>query len=388
VRVNNQLAQQVSIPSTGAGLYDLFAQQTQQASDLLLSQGSLQITYTYLPGGFNSQGWLNFFEMHARRNLVLSSSGQLLFRDWNSVGNNICEFVVSNATSNTQVWDITDPLSPIRMQGNFLANEFRFVNDAARLRDYIAFDPGNALIPVNAGRVQNQDLHNSQQTDYLIITNNLLISQAERLASFHRQRNLKVTVITTDKIFNEFSSGTQDPVAIRDLVKMYFDSMHLTPLIVQNICCFLAMLLSIIKTGSLITQTLFLHIKVKFFLIRLALIQVMIFLVFWMTMKISIQDWSPIFLTVGIGRIPAKNIEEAKNYVDKVIAYHNKESFGAWRNNVSIIADDEDNNLHLQDAELITGTVSANPYFQYSENLSRCISTGKRIGGQQVSICK
>jgi hypothetical protein len=91
---------------------------------------------------------------------------------------------------------------------------------------------------------------------------------------------------------------------------------------------------------------------------------------------------------LGIGRIPAKNIEEAKNYVDKVIAYYNKESFGAWRNNVSIIADDEDNNLHLQDAELITGTVSANPDFQYSENLPRCISTGKRIGGQQVSICK
>jgi hypothetical protein len=67
-------------------------------------------------------------------------------------------------------------------------------------------------------------------------------------------------------------------------------------------------------------------------------------------------------LDLGIGRIPAKNIEEAKNYVDKVIAYYSKESFGAWRNNVSIIADDEDNNLHLQDAELITGTVSANPF--------------------------
>jgi len=81
VRINNQLAQQVNIPSTGAGLYDLFAQQTQQSSELLLSQESLQITYTYLPGGFNSQGWLNFFEMHARRSMVLSNGGQLPFRD-------------------------------------------------------------------------------------------------------------------------------------------------------------------------------------------------------------------------------------------------------------------------------------------------------------------
>ena len=119
VRINNQLVQQINVPSTGAGLYDLFAQQSQQQSDVLLPQESLQINYTYMPGGFNSQGWLNFFEIHARRNLVLNSSGQLSFRDWNSVGNNICEFVVSNTTSNTQVWDITDPLTAVRMQGNF-----------------------------------------------------------------------------------------------------------------------------------------------------------------------------------------------------------------------------------------------------------------------------
>ena len=61
-------------------------------------------------------------------------------------------------------------------------------------------------------------------------------------------------------------------------------------------------------------------------------------------------------LDVGVGRIPAKNIDEAKNYVDKIEAYYAKESFGPWRNNQLFIADDEDNNLHLQDAEVITTT--------------------------------
>ena len=121
VRINNQLVQQINIPSTGAGLYDLFAQQSQQQSDILLPQESLQINYTYVPGGFNAQGWLNFFEIHARRNLVLSNNGQLPFRDWNSVGNNICEFVISNATSNTQVWDITDPLITSQNAGKFFS---------------------------------------------------------------------------------------------------------------------------------------------------------------------------------------------------------------------------------------------------------------------------
>ena len=61
VRINNQLVQQINVPSTGAGLYDLFAQESHQQSDVLLPQESLQINYTYIPGGFNSQGWLNFF---------------------------------------------------------------------------------------------------------------------------------------------------------------------------------------------------------------------------------------------------------------------------------------------------------------------------------------
>ena len=56
--------------------------------------------------------------------------------------------------------------------------------------------------------------------------------------------------------------------------------------------------------------------------------------------------------------MPAKNIEEAKNFVDKVAAYFAPASYGPWRNNLTFIADDEDNNLHLQDAEIITTTVS------------------------------
>jgi hypothetical protein len=364
VRVNNQLVQQVNIPSTGPGFYDLFAQQVHLSSDILFSQEALQINYTYIPGGFNSQGWLNFFEINARRNTTLPTSGQLAFRDWTSIGNSNVEFVISNANSSTQVWEITDQLAPVRIQGNISGNEFRFVNDARRLREYVAFNPSNAMMPVNAGRIQNQDLHNSQQMDYLIISNSLLLPEAERLATFHRQKNnLKVVVTSADKIFNEFSSGTQDPVAIRDYVKMYFD-----------------------KAGSNITN------RPKYLLLfgdasfdYKNRISRNTNLVPAYQNKISFDPLSTYtsddffgflddnedinsglvtnLLDIGIGRIPAGNVTEAKNYVDKVIAYYAKESFGAWRNIISFIADDEDNNLHLQDAELITATVAANPLF-------------------------
>ena len=362
VRINNQMVQQINIPSTGAGLYDLFAQQTQQQSDILLPQESLQINYTYVPGGFNSQGWLNFFEIHARRNLFLS--GQLSFRDWNSVGTNACEFVIANTTNNTQVWDITDPLTPIRMQGNSFTNEFRFINDATRLKEYIAFNTVNVLLPVNAGRIQNQDLHNIQQEDYLIVSSSLLLVQAERLAAFHREKNnLKVAVVTTDKIFNEFSSGTPDPAAIRDFAKMYFDRNTGNPANRPKYLLLFGDASFDYKNRISNNTNLVPAYQSKIFIDPLSTYTSDDFFGFLDDNEDINSGLVINLLDIGIGRIPAKNTNEAKDYVDKVIAYHSKESFGAWRNNISFIADDEDNNLHLQDAELITNTVAATPVF-------------------------
>ena len=38
-----------------------------------------------------------------------------------------------------------------------------------------------------------------------------------------------MVVATTDQVFNEFSTGTPDPAAIRDFVKMYYDSSGIYP---------------------------------------------------------------------------------------------------------------------------------------------------------------
>jgi hypothetical protein len=38
-------------------------------------------------------------------------------------------------------------------------------------------------------------------------------------------------------------------------------------------------------------------------------------------------------IDIGIGRIPARNISEAKTMVDKIVRYHDKASFGAGATN-------------------------------------------------------
>lgn len=365
ISINNQPVLQLGVPAAGSGIYDLFAQQAQQNITTTVSQENLFLTYNYVPGGFNAQGWLNWFEIHARRNISIPQLGQLLFRDWNSVGNNIAEFIISNAGNSTQVWEITDPLFPKMLQGIFANNQFRFVNDCSRLREYVAFNPSGAMTPHPVGRISNQDLHDSQPADYLIISNESLVSQAERLAAFHRQKNnLKVFVTTTQRIFNEFSSGTPDPVAVRDFAKMYFDKATANPAQRPKYLLLFGDASFDYKNRVSMNTNLVPAYQTFNSLDPLNTYTSDDFFGYLDDNEDINSGLVTNLLDVGIGRVPAKNIDEAKNFVDKVEAYHSRGSLGQWRTNISFVADDEDLNLHLNDAEIISATSeTANPIF-------------------------
>ena len=78
-------------------------------------------------------------------------------------------------------------------------------------------------------------------------------------------------------------------------------------------------------------------------------------------------------MKLGIGRLPVKTAEEAKRVVDKIAAYLIKPriedntvgyctngssvSSGDWKNIICFVADDEDQNLHLRNADFIANAV-------------------------------
>jgi hypothetical protein len=360
IRTNNVAVNQLTINPTGSGQFDLFAREATIASTTTAIQDNIAISYSYVPGSFNSQGWLNWFELFCRRNLSLGGVNQLLFRDWLSVGNNTGEFIVNNATSNTEVWEITDPLNPVRMKGNFANNEFRFINDCSRLREYIAFNSTNFLIPSIIGKISNQDLHNTSPADLLIVTHSTLVSQAQRLAQLHQQQNgLRTLVVTTDQVYNEFGSGSPDPTAIRDFVKMYYDKYKNNPANKPGYLLLFGDASFDYKNRLNNNTNLVPAYENNFSLDPLLTYTSDDFYGFLDDNEDINSGLISNYLDIGIGRIPAKNIDEAKNFVDKLAAYLNPQSFGPWRNNLTFIADDEDQNLHLQDAEIITATVNA-----------------------------
>ncbi len=361
--INGTSVIQHDIPATGNTSLDLFARNSVQTG-AFNTGNSISLLYNFLPGGINAQGWIDWFEIFCRKNLAVSNNDQLMFRDWNSVGpGNIAEYHLQNA-GGYQVWDVSNPTRPLLVTTTANGNDLIFTNEASSLHEYIACStvfPEPDVI----GKINNQNLHNSQPADLLIIAYAPLLQQAQRLSLFHQQRdNLKVNVVTAEQVFNEFASGTPDPTAIRDFIKMYYDKAGADttkrPKYVllfgdasfdyknrlKNNTNFVPAYENNTSLDPLNSYT-----SDDYF--------------GFLDDNEDINSGTVInLLDVGIGRIPAQSVEQATAFVDKLIAYHSAASLGPWRNQQTFIADDEDFNLHFSDAEVITSTAaSVNPLF-------------------------
>ncbi|KAA9325272.1 type IX secretion system sortase PorU [Hymenobacter busanensis] len=175
-------------------------------------------------GDQTASGYLDYVELQAQRNLTLSS-GQLGFRSLENIAPGaVSTFTFSNLPAGATVWDVTDPRKPqeVALTGN------SFVARTDTVREYVAFAGSSFDSPRGFGRVANQNLHAMGKTpnsvNLVIVTHPLFKAEAEKLAAHRRQHdNLATVVVTTNQIYNEFSSGGQDVSAIRDFVKMLYD---------------------------------------------------------------------------------------------------------------------------------------------------------------------
>lgn len=241
-----------------------------------------------------------------------------------------------------------------------------FTNDASRLREYMAFTQAQTIrsvIPL--GKVQNQDLHGSSGADYFILTPANFQIAAERLANFHRERyGYAVSVVNVEQVYQEFASGTPDPTAIRDWIKMYYDRAATNNAIRPKY-------LLLFGSGSFDPRqrTAGNYRFIPTYQSEQSLDPLSSYTSddFFSLLDdgddINIPN-APFTSDIAIGRMPARNLAEAEQMVNKIIRYHRPSGFGEWRNRVLFLADDGDQNLHFNDAEAITNAIeNINPAF-------------------------
>ena len=65
-------------------------------------------------------------------------------------------------------------------------------------------------------------------------------------------------------------------------------------------------------------------------------------------------------LDIAVGRIPVRTADEANIVAEKIVHYETKEeTLGDWRVNILFVADDEDNNRHINAADGIANGIKS-----------------------------
>ena len=359
VSLNGTPIQRLTPPALAGIQYEPVATRASSQSTTRLAENRLQLGLSFSPGSVNAQGWLDRFVVSWKRRLDMTQITQLSFRHFDGIAPGaVAEYAITSAPAGIQLWDVTLPLRPVNIP-SMTGSLGRFRNDASRIREHVAFLPAQMPAPRYVGRLANQDLHRIQSPSMIIVTTAVLREEAERLATHHRQReNLSSTVVEVAQIWNEFSSGSPDPSAIRDFVKMYYDRAGsdtarrpkylllfgdgtFDPL--DRLGAGGAFIPAWQSPGSL--DPLSTYTTDDFYAL--------------LDDDEDINDLlRPGLLDIGVGRIPAGNVAEARTYVDKVIRYHATTSLGPWRTQVNLVADDEDQNVHLNDAEFHASTIA------------------------------
>lgn len=334
-----------------------YAKAAVKSTDFLLPGGNFNLELSVQgspPSG--SEFWLDYIDLNIRENLIFNGT-QLSFRDPESVDpGGINRFHLANAPAKTLVWDITNLHQTQNMLTGSEGNELFFSTDAGLLHEFIAFTPSSALTPeFSEETVDNQDLRALRDQDMIIVTAPDFLEEAERLASFHREHDLlATTVVTTFQVYNEFSSGAKDPGAIRDFIKMLYnlsapgklpkylllfgDGSYNNFSTDPNNANFIPTYQSENSFGP--TQS---YVTDDFY-----------------GLLDPGEGGSSGLIDIGIGRFPVNNPEEARTVTDKTISYYDTISFGPWRNRLCFIGDDEDNNIHMRDANTLCNYLQAN----------------------------
>ena len=229
------------------------------------------------------------------------------------------------------------------------------VSDAS-LR-YVAFDPTYDFPqPTVVGDVENQNLHALDSIDMVIIvpTNNRLTEQAERLAEAHRQYDgLRVAVVRADHIYNEFSSGTPDATAYRRLMKMLYDRAESEDTMPRYLLLFgdcawdNRMLSSSWRNYNPDDYLLCFESENSFSDTQCYIMEDY----FGLLDDGEGRNLTADKVDIGVGRFPVVSVAEAKTLVDKSIEFLSNTYAGSWKNIISVLGDDGDNNEHLEMAD-------------------------------------
>ncbi len=301
-------------------------------------------------GEAGARAWVDYVRLHARRTNIYKGDPMHIFDSRSVAPGRITEFSIGNTVQDIIIWDVTDPAEPEMVSSSVSGpgGNLKFISGTESLERFCAFTAAGAPAPVViTAMINNQDLHASGPADMIIVTHPLFSEYADRLAAIHLNNSGLVSqVVTPAEIYNEFSGGIPDLVAIRNFLRMKYMKQQGTTRPLKYLLLF--------GDGSFENRT--------------PPPNNPCFIPTWQTKNSNVyissytsddffgllgenegEDYGT--EDIGIGRLPVSDTVQAGIMVSKIGRYLNDPDMGSWKNVICLVADDEDGNIHMSDAE-------------------------------------
>ncbi len=310
-------------------------------NSFLVGNEDIVVTLEYHQGGNPAaRSYLDYIELIGTKNLVATGS-QFAFRNFEAkeVGD-VLEYVIANENNVFEVWDVTSFLEPKRVANlSPGSSNYSFRVNSGELREYVVLNNSNyyAPIAISDNIVSNQNLHGELDIDYLVVTNTELLSEAQRLASYHQQNSgLNTKVVDLKLIYNEFGSGAKDITAIRDYVRYLYNNSTNK---IKYLCLFgdgtYDFKDRISNNNNVVPAY---QEEESFDLINSFVTDDYYGMMGESEGRMVNSDKQD----VATGRILVSTTQEAREVVDKILNYYSEASLGVWHNTITLIADDSD----------------------------------------------
>ncbi|MFN8361429.1 MAG: type IX secretion system sortase PorU [Candidatus Kapaibacterium sp.] len=178
----------------------------------------LKFAYAADNGSTSAAGLMNWFEIHYPQECVARNNAIEFYTDNGLSGGT--EYSINGFSGEIFGFDVTDRSSP-KMLKNFSSTGGMFVlrselPSTAPKRFYLSSQ-------VNTPRIETADVAdlrtNYANSDVIVVTHPSLLESALQFKEYREsQKELTVSVVTTEQIYNEFAGGMPDVTAIRDFL--------------------------------------------------------------------------------------------------------------------------------------------------------------------------
>jgi hypothetical protein len=358
----NAIRDTLSLSPLNIGSYDKYKYNSRNYTTSVSNQ-RLDINLRLVRPNTKTSVYLDFIKILGKRKIEFLGVPLILIdNQWLNLNQTI-QFNVSNSTGKSlRFWNVSDMQNPREWKVEQNGNESRIIIPFDEMKSqFVAFDESTLNSPTYLGGIASKSMFNvAEIPDLLIISHESLLSAANKLADLRRSQSKIVKVVTPQQIYDEFTGGQADLIALRRCIRWLKDVSDKTAGNFKYVTLMGAASYDMLDRISNNTNRVpiyqsFGHSPAVIFCLDE-------YIVYTEPRQGDPEISRSDKLGVSVGRIPARTLEEANGFVEKLIRYDSKKSLGPWRNNIVFTSDDAD---QVWETEFV---VQSEEYAKYINN--------------------